>query len=408
MSLSAYITAQGTVIPALIPDATMRDTASQIGIDPGDLFRVDVPAGMTRHVRATLLVASTQLATLYGVNTVTLTLNDGTASFTISGLYARPPQPIFWGDQGGVALVELVDARWWWKFSSAAVMETTLGPLWSSDGRWQVNADVSTYLAMLSAIGNAATADNLTMPTGYSAVGTAYPRRMADLVGSPNVSLALLIDAIASTTGQIIVNDTGAPRFINRTALKSQYDARMNAYKQAYRGGMQPVNGAAASTDALVTAWNAYGYQNRAPAVAAVVMPARAIEGLTVYDNVTTANAFTSPYVQQPLNTKALYTAGDSPSWTRTPTDMGAGYLTEAAVVVNDNTGTDLTTSPGWNPTPMVQQIRGEYATRYSATPFGRTVWAGWVPWYTNATTTIGQIGNVSYRLAVIDGEVAP
>ena len=408
MSLEAFIIVQGTAIPALIPDERMRSTAMQLGMDPSDLFRVDVPAGMTRSTRACLLVASTQLATLYGVSTVSLTLNDGAAAFTINGLYARPPQPIFWGEQGGVALVELVDARWWWKFSSAAVMESTLLPLWSSDGRWQVNADIGTYTTMLSAISTAAAADNLTMPSGFSAVGTAYPRRMSDLVGSPNVSLSLLIDAIAVTTGQVIVSDQTGPRFINRTTLKTQYDARMNAYKQAYRGGMQPVNGAAASTDALVSAWNAYGYQNRAPATAAVVMPSRAIEGLTVYDNLTTANAVITPYIQQPLNTKALYAAGDVPSWTRQPTDMGAGYLTESAVVVNSNTGAVLTSSPGWNPTAMVSQIRGEYATRYSATPFGRTVWAGWVPWYSNATTTIGQLGNVSYRLAEIDGEMAP
>ena len=43
MGVQAYITAGQTIIPVLLPDAVMQDTARQIGIPEADLFSVDVP-----------------------------------------------------------------------------------------------------------------------------------------------------------------------------------------------------------------------------------------------------------------------------------------------------------------------------------------------------------------------------
>jgi hypothetical protein len=63
MSVSAYITAGATVIPTLLPTQEMRNTARQIGIPEEDLFRVDVPVGMTQHTRASVLVAAKSKAT---------------------------------------------------------------------------------------------------------------------------------------------------------------------------------------------------------------------------------------------------------------------------------------------------------------------------------------------------------
>ena len=158
MSVQAYITAGATVIPILLPTQPMRDTARQIGIPESDLFRIDVPCGMTRHTSASVLIPSTAISTLYGSTTVSLTLEDSSGrSVSFATLYPRPPQPFFWGDQGGVALIELVDERWYWKFTSAAQLNQALTPLWSSDGRWQVNAaDMTTYSQLLSLISTAA------------------------------------------------------------------------------------------------------------------------------------------------------------------------------------------------------------------------------------------------------------
>ena len=156
------------------------------------------------------------VAALFAVTTVSLTLEDSSGlSVVISGLYARPPQPFYWTQQGGAVLVELVDERWYWQFSSAAVLGIALAQTWSSDGRWQVNdtnsvTPILTYTQLLTEIGTAASADNLTAPTGFTVQSPEYMRRLSDLYGSPNVSLATVLDAVAVANQQIIVSDVNA------------------------------------------------------------------------------------------------------------------------------------------------------------------------------------------------------
>jgi len=411
MGVQAYITSGVDIIPVLLPDAVMQDTARQIGIPEADLFRVDVPVGMTQHTRVSVLIASTQLTELYAETTVSLTLEDSSGlSVVISGLYARPPQPFYWTQQGGAVLVEFVDERWYWQFSSAAVLGIALAPTWSSDGRWQVNdatapTPITTYTELLAQVSTAASADNLTAPVGFTVRSPEYMRRLSDLYGSPNVSLATVLDAIAVANQQVIISDGTATRFISRSNLKGQYNLKMSGYKTAMRGGMQPVNGPAASTDALVTLYNANGFNARAPLTCSVVFPQRMVEGLTYYDNCTIANV---PATGQSFTTSQVYAAGSAATFSRAPNDIGAAYITDASIVVQDNTGAVLTTSPGWNPTTLSTKMRDDYADRNSNIPFGRTVWAGWIPWYTSVSSNIGQLGNVSYRLAVIDGEWSP
>lgn len=412
MSVEAYITAGANVIPVLPPDALMVDVARQIGIPQDELFRVDVPSGMTRHTSAKVLIASTQVANLFAVGTVSLTLADSSGStVTLSNLYARPPQPFLWREPGGPVLVELVDQRWYWQFASGAVNTQALAPLWSSDGRWQLNLTsggpnpVTSYADLLNIIGTAATSINLTAPTGFTTRSPEYLRRLSDLVGSPNASMALLIDAIAVANRQLVISTGSGTAFIEINTLKAQYDARMNAQRKAMAGGMAPVNGAAGGTDPLVNLYNQAGYTATAPSSASVIMPRRSVEGLTIYDNVTVAN---TPATQQHFAMKGVLNAGSAASWTRSPANVGRASLTEGAVVVNDSTGGTLSTAPGWSTTAFVTSVRADYASRYSNTPFGRTVWAGWVGYYTSVTDTIGQVGTVSYRLAMINGQLAP
>jgi hypothetical protein len=411
MGVQAYITAGQVTIPVLLPDAVMQDTARQIGIPEADLFSVDVPVGMTQHTRASFLIASTQMAALFAVTTVSLTLEDSSGlSVVISNLYARPPQPFFWTQQGGAVLVELVDERWYWQFSSAAVLNIALAQTWSSDGRWQVNdatapTPITTYTQLLTEIGTAASADNLTAPTGFTVQSPEYMRRLSDLYGSPNVSLATVLDAVAVANQQVIISDGSVTRFIARSNLKAQYNTRMQLYQVAMRGGMQPVNGPSTSTNVLVSLYNTTGFQARAPLTCSVVFPQRMVEGLTYYDNCTLANV---PATGQSFTTSQVYAAGSAATFSRAPNDIGAAYITDASIVVQDSTGAVLTTTPGWNPTALSTKMRDDYASRNSNIPFGRTVWAGWIPWYTSTTVTIGQLGNVSYRLAVIDGEWSP
>lgn len=410
--VNAYITAGGTVIPCLLPTQVERDYARSLGIEEADLFRVDVPAGMTRWTRASVLVASTQLSTLYGAGTVRLDLNDGSGgTLTLRGLFARPPQPFLWRQQGGSVLVELVDERFYWQFSTAAVMNQVLSPIWSSDGRWQVNdalaaVPIDSYTDVLAEVATVAASLNLTPPTGFTTRSPEYPRRLSDLIGSPNASLAMVVDAVAAANTQIIVPDgVGGFVFMDRAVLQDHYDKRMQAYERAFCGGGQPVNGPVGGTDALVGLWNQAGYQGRAPQIATSILPVRSVEGKTVYNNVSDVNV-PADRVHFPYS-QSLNSSG-TPTWTRQPDDFGQGTLPDSAIVVNDATGATLTTCPGWNITTLVAQARTDYRNRYQDVPFGRTVWAGFIPWFTSTAASIGQLGLVSYRYGVIEGVPSP
>lgn len=406
MSVSAYIMAGQTVIPALLPTQPMLDTARQLGIPETDLFSVDIPSGMSRHVRASLLVASTQLASLYASSGVTLRLEDSSGrTVTLEGLYPRPPQPFFWGQQGGVVLVELVDHRWWWRFSSTKNMDGSVVPSWSSDGRWQVDDDfVASMSDLIDQITFAAESDNLVMPVGFF---TDRPvlRRVADMFGTSGGSLALVLDAMAVATRQMIVYTGSETRFISTTTLKTQYDGAMYQYGLAYRGGMQPVNGAAGGSDVLVNLWNQDGYKVRCPIACSPLLPRRTVEGQTVYDNCKNAN---TPATSMNFVQHSMYVNGANATFARAPENIGVAYVPDASTVCLDGTGEVLNGAPGWNVSTLESYIRLDYASRYSNIPFGRTVLAGWIPWYSGPTSTFGQIGMVSYRGAIVDGEWAP
>lgn len=410
--INAYITAGATVIPCLLPTQVEREYARTLGIDESDLFRVDVPAGMTRWTRATVLIASTQVAALYASATVRLDLIDGSGgNVTIRQMYARPPQPFLWRQTGGTVLVELVDERFFWQFSSAAAMNQVFAPLWSSDGRWQVNGataavPISTYTDVLAEIATAAVGLNLTAPTGFTVRSPEYIRRLSDLVGSPSASLAMFVDAVGAANTQVILPDgLGGFVFVDRGSLMTMYDKQMDDYQRAFSGGSQPVNGAAGGTDALVDLWNQQGYQQRAPQAAQPILPQRSVEGKTVYDNVDDADV-PADRVHFPYN--QTFTSAATPTWVRTPIDLGQAVLPESAVVVNDSAGATLLTCPGWSPTAFTTQVRNDYRDRYQDVPFGRTVWAGFIPWFLTSSDTIGQVGCVSYRLGMVDGVPSP
>lgn len=414
MTLKAYIVAGSgqneTIIPALLPDAKMREVAAQIGIPESDLFSVTVPMGMTRHTRISCLVASTQVAALFSHDKVHFFLEDSSGRvLEMQDLYVRPPQPFLWRQAGGPVLVEIVDERWWWRFSAAALTSSHFSFLWSSDGRWKGD-DLADYDDLLTAIGSWATANNLVMPSQFTPPATTYPRRLSDLIGTPGVCLATILDAIAVATQQVIIFEGKHCHFRARADLQTKYDSAMNTYKLAIAGGGQVTNAAAGGTDALVNAWSQYGFNHRAPAACGVIMPQRAVEGLTVYDNCALS---VTPANQQNFMTTGVLTSTDAPVWPRTPDDLGYAVVPDASVVCMAADGTTLTTAPGWNPTPLISAIRNDYVARYTSIPFGRTVWAGWLPWFIphqgqQAEVILGQIGCVTYRIAEIDGEMSP
>lgn len=418
MSVQAYITVGQVVIPALVPTDEMRDAARQLGIPEHELFCVDIPCGMSRHTRATMLIASTQMSN-FGAGAVSLTLEDSSGTvITLSNLYARPHQPLWWGEQGGVTLIELVDRRWWWKFSTSGQRDKLFTVCYSSDGRWQVNKEnrtdpvivgkISTFAELWAILATEAASINLVMPTqptwsfGGVPAEEAALRRLSDFIGSQTVSLAMLLDAIGVVIGSVITSTITGFAYTAISGLKGQYDSTMNSYRMAIRGGMQPTTGANLNTDVLVNQWQPYGYNSRAPKRASVVFPFHAVEGRTYYDNCTTKNV---PENGIHFNVSALYTSINDAPLDRLTEDIGIGWLPEASVVSRSDVGEPLNTqipcSPGWelNDTAIIAQ----YGSRYNNVPFGRTMWAKWIP-----RAAIGQIGVVSYRLPVIGGKPSP
>lgn len=419
MSVEAYITAGQAVIPALVPTDEMRDAARQLGIPEHELFSVDIPCGMSRHTRATLLIASSQMSNFVG-GTVSLTLADSSGtSFILASLYPRPHQPLWWGEQGGVTMLELVDRRWWWKFSTSGRRDKLFTVCYSSDGRWQVNSidttvppappnKITTFAELWDLIEAEATDLNLTMPTEPTwSFGTvdkekAALRRLSDFLGSQTVSLAMLIDAIGVVIGSVITSGLTGFGYLSISGLKSQYDSTMNSYKMAMRGGMQPTTGANLNTDVLVNQWQPFGYNARAPKRASVVFPFRAVEGRTYYDNCSWKNV---PENGMHFCVGSLYTNPADAPLDRLTENIGIGWLPEASVVSRSDVGEPLNPqnpcSPGWelNDTAIIAQ----YGSRYNNVPFGRTMWAKWIP-----RAALGQIGLVSYRLPVIGGKPSP
>lgn len=410
MSVKAYITAGEAIIPVLLPTDAMRDTARQLDMKESDLFCVDVPAGLSRHTRARVLIPSTKIADLFSTATVTLTLEDsGGLTITLNTMYARPPQPFFWREPGGVAMVDLVDERWFWQFSSAVTLDERelrlLGPLFSSDGRVKTQIRAS-YADIVTEITAAASDFNLTMPTTES-LTESDTRLVSDLVATPNMALSLLFDQLCVASGLVTISTgSGAPRMYPLSGLSVDYDTKMDTYQRAMRGGMQPLlDDSSIGDDPLVTDWNVDGYQTRCPAKGQVIYPKRLPEAITIYNNCSVPNVPTGQYH---FNTTCNYVVGVTPLFGRSPAhDIGRAILPSSAVVVGDCINAIRTSAPGW-PVSLLSQIpRDRYALRQNFVPFGRTVWAGWVPWYASGTT-IGQIGNVSYRLAVIDGHWSP
>jgi hypothetical protein len=419
MSVEAYIlTTQSAIIPALLPDEAMREVARQLGIPEQDLFSVDIPCGMSRHTRATMLIASTQMNN-FGSDPVSLVLKDSSGlTITLSNLYVRPPQPFWWTEQGGVALVELVDRRWWWRFSTSGIRDKLMTVAFSSDGRWQANTinttspaaipKITTFGELWQVITTEATALGLTMPsTPTFSFSTpekeqAMLRRLSDFLGSQTVSMAMLIDAIGIIIGSVMTSTVSGYAYTSISGLKAAYDNTMNSYRTALRGGMQPTTGANLNTDVLVGQWQTYGFNAKSPRNASVVMPFHAVEGRTYYDNCSLPNV---PTGGMHFCANALYTAPANAALDRNTIDIGVAWLPEASVVSRSDVGQPLNPqvacSPGWelNDSDIIQQ----YANRCNGVPFGRTMWAGWIP-----RASIGQIGMVSYRVAMLQGEMSP
>ena len=408
MSVEAYILNGQVRIPIIVPDKELCRVASELGIPETDLFCIDHPSGMSRWTSAKVVIPESMISTLYENNGIGLELhiNDGRNQLLANdivwtGMIAMPHQPLQWRQDGGVALVELVDARYYWQFTAGNIEKYINA--WSSDGRWISDNDpgleLSNIITQLEAYAN--TCNLGLIPSGFTSAipATVKTRLLSDLFTYQGVSIGVLYDAIAAMNGQVIISDGSFTVYNSLSTLYQSYSSKMNSAKAAMAGGSQPA-GASASVDLMVTKFIATGWQNRAPLKAVVTTPSRSVEGQTTYSN----QNFQAIGVSYPTSTMVrdqIAGASSTSITTRPTTNVGIACLPSSAItVMNAAATTPLTTAPGWAVADAETWIKGLYESRNRYVPFGKTSWSGWMTQY-----AIGQNGNISYRISVGDSE---
>lgn len=397
-----FTTSDATTIPARVPGAEVVDLAKSVGLSESDLFCIDLPAGATRPGRVSVLVDQGSIATLYasvdanGNPVATFSWReDSTATVQSMQVWLLPQRPLFMVPGGaGVAVIEAVDCRWWWRQTSVndVIADPLYGAQYGSDGRWlsKAAAELSPLLfvtacqTFLSGI-----AGTFTIPVGY-APASALLNRVADLLMTPQCSVAMALDMVLSATGYVLMWDTSANALTLQsiggdTAILNTW---MTNNKRAARGGMSPTATLAAPTEPLDALWQsiALSQRNQFPANIGVTFPYRTVEGQTLYDNRTDNGVTTSLFF--PTEREFGYNASVSGGGLRSRASIGSRHIVEPrALVATDTPALDPlnptvvasngSTAPAWDFTGLVNAIVPLVRQRLTVA-FGRTVWGGW------------------------------
>lgn len=399
MIQAVFRTSDSLIIPAIVPDGDVLDLAQTIGLREADLFKIDFPAGATRPGRITVLVKQSDLPNLYA------SVSDGTnpssefrwkENDTLSpysaDLWLLPPRPLYMIAGGaGVAIVEAVDARWWWSQSQANLFSQTplSGGVQSSDGRWTVvdSGSVTPLLLMTAlqgAIAGAGLPGTFTIPGSYNPTTTLL-NRVIDHLFTPECSLAMAIDLLAAATGWMLQWDASS---LTYTLVEvgddvSSLDAWMKATERAYVGGLEPPSGPFTGTDSLMNLW--YGtnpmQRNAMPDIVNVSFPYRTVEGKTRYGNTTTDTTTLMFASEREFGWEQAVTT------VRPRADIGVRTLKEPRPLVASATpgltpstpATAIlgTSAPSWDYVGYRSAVGNLLQTRSTVMP-GRVGWMGW------------------------------
>lgn len=394
-----FRTSNSDFLPAIVPDGELLDLAQTLGIEERDLFRIELPSGATRPGRVRVLVKQSQLPTLYA------STSDGTnpsaefrwqeytnTSVQAMDMWLLPPKPLYMvAGAEGVAVVEAVDARWWWGQSQAnGANQTPLrGNIQSSDGRWEVAASGSASpLALLTALqGQIATLGlpgTFTIPGAYNPSSTLL-NRVTDHLFTPECSLAMAIDLVLSATGWMLQWDTTtstltlAPVGDDVAAL----DTWMKNNKRAFVGGLDAPGGGTVPSEPLMSLWygqSAYA-RNLMPDSVTVSFPYRTVEGKTRYGNTTTDTTTLMFASEREFGWEQSVTTG------RPRADIGTRLLKEPRPLVasatpgltpaTPATGILGTTAPSWD-YPAYRTAVGTLLETRATVMAGRVGWMGW------------------------------
>jgi hypothetical protein len=397
-----FTTSDATTIPARVPGAEVVELAKAVGLSEADLFRIDLPAGATRPGRVCVLVSQDEIGTLYssvdgnGNPSATLTWQENnTATAQVMTVWLLPPRPLFMVPGGaGVAVVEAVDCRWWWRQTSVndVIADPQYGAQYGSDGRWlSIAASDLTPAAFVTACQTflSGIAGTFTIPGGY-APSSALLNRVADLLLTPQCSVAMALDMVLAATGYVLMWDTSA-NALTLQAIGGDtgiLNTWMTSNKRAAVGGMSPTATLAAPAEPLDALWQsiALAQRNQFPANIGVTFPYRTVEGQTLYNNRTDNAATTSLFF--PTQREFGYNASVSGGGLRSRASIGSRHIVEPrALVATDTPALDPinptvvasngSTAPAWDFTGLVNSIVPLVRQRLTVA-FGKTVWGGW------------------------------
>lgn len=419
-----FVTSGGTRVDCHVPDHETVEIGAMVGMTPQDLFRIDVPAGASREARIRVLVRQDALNTLYastadGANPSAVFYwceNDGETPFSLD-LWLLPPRPLFMVPDGaGVAVVEAVDQRYWWKQSQMDEINGQQQASWlySSDGRWVAATPASTTpLAFVTYLKTLLTAivGTFTIPGGFAPSATLL-NRVVDQVYTPEASLAMTLDMALSAFGWIFQWDAAAGGYtlVEVDDDAAALDSWMADQKRAIAGGLEATSGATLGTEPLLAVWQgaATWQRNRMPANATISYPYRSVEGKTRYDN---ANDFPADTVR--FADQREFGWEHAVATSRARSTLGARCVKEPRALVASLTPTLLpaspgasiegTTSPSWDYATLNTAIKALLVKRCGVM-VGQTGWAGWVA----APNGAYRATLLRYTVGVRGGQVVP
>lgn len=400
-----FQTSQAGIIPVLVPDGEVLDIALSLGLSEADLFSINIPSGATREARICVLVPKENLNALYasveaGNPAAIFHWKETTIGYEQSmGVWLLPPRPLYIvGGGSGVAIVEAVDCRYWWKQSQSNELNDTAfrAYLYSSDGRWLVedrgNQSPPAPLFYVTYIRDmlATQGQTFDIPAGF-APSVTLSSRFADYVFTPECSLAMALDIILSACGWMLQWDCGSQQL---TLVEvgndiNILDGYMDANKRAFRGGAEAPSQTSQPSDPLTVVWygNSNWQKNAFPSLVTASFPFRTVEGKTHYDNTLgVADVGVSNFSYQ----KEFGWENDLIT-DRERSSAGLRILKEPRSLVASNTvaffnatyNTNLAPTAGasvgvgWNYDAFVTAIMNVFVAR-TTVMHGKTMWAGW------------------------------
>lgn len=399
----------GSPIPVLIPEGEILDIAQMAGFDTEDLFSIHIPIGASRESRVKALIAQDNLDRLY--NSKYQQYDFGTCLFKWRSseafaeqsmvVWLLPPKPIYMvPDSDGVALVEAVDCRYWWKRQQSTLLtdDPMHGVIRSSDGRWQIKgyadgaANLKAFFEFaVSRIGVEQNA--ISTSTTFFNFSSLTPEAVFNQIFTPEMSLAMVLDIILAQSGSwYAISYNAYTRKYEFAVLWSPFgvESDENQYPSAVAGGLEPFTGSSVGNP-LLSLWKGQPkYQiNRMPDRISVMFPIRKVEGKTVYDNAGTLGAGELPFAyardygilkQVPLST------GERPDYNNTKAELRVQM--PVAVQGNDTPYPFNSNAPSSNLLPTsnartvnYEEIADDVALSFRLRArmlFGRVAWAGW------------------------------